>query len=538
MAERRQGNGADGRAAARAAVDLSRALAPLAAELPMEAVPGDHARALSDLAAAEVPPPGEPPAAPPPAEGLLACDLTEAARRLREGEVRAVELAEAALDALETTGRELGAVARLRREQALARADELDRMRAAGHVAGPLHGVPLAHKDMFDRAGEVAEFGSPRLFGGRRGGRTAQALARLDAAGALDLGRLSMVEIALGVTGHNLHTGTPKNPWDPARVTGGSSSGSAAAVAARCVFAALGSDTGGSIRIPAAFCNLVGLKPTFGLVGRSGAMPLSWSLDHVGPLCRSVRDAALLLEVLAGPDPDDPGSIDRRLPPATRHLRTDLRGVRILAVADVPGARVQGRVLARYEEALSVLRELGAAVESGVLPEADALQAGRRALLLAEAATIHRAALEERRDAFSPHTLARLLPGLVLDGTTYGTALRARAMLLRRFCREVFGRFDLVVTPTVPVPAPPAHVGEGHVGAAFVRLSNRIGALVGPFNYLGLPAVSVPMGFVGRAPVGLQMVGPPFADVAVLGAAHAFERATGHGGLAPPVRAA
>jgi len=538
VAQGRSSNPPGGRAAARAAADLSRALAAQAAELPLEAVPDDFARTLVGLAPQGEPAQGGPPAGPAFGDGLLACDLTEAARRVREGDVSALALTQAALAALETTGRELGAVVRLRREQALARAEELDRMRARGSMLGPLHGVPLAHKDMFDRPGEVAEFGSPPLFGGRTGTRTAHALARLDAAGAVDVGRLAMVEIALGVTGHNPHTGTPRNPWDVSRVTGGSSSGSAAAVAARCVFAALGSDTGGSIRIPSAFCGLVGFKSTFGLVGRSGAMPLSWSLDHVGPLCRSVRDAALLLEVLAGPDPDDPGSLARPLPPATRHLRTDLRGVRILAVADLPGADVQERVLARFGDALAVLRELGAEVERGTLPHADAIQAARRAVLLVEAATLHRARLANRRDAFAPHTLVRLLPGLAVDAAAYGTALRARAVLLRRFCADVFGRFDLLAMPTVPMPAPPLRVGEGRVGAAFVRLSNRIGALVGPFNHLGLPAVNVPMGFVGRAPVGLQLVGAPFSDVAVLGAAHAFERATGHTAMTPPVCAA
>ncbi len=509
-------------------------------DLPFEAVPGDFAVALREAAR----PPagganGDPVAVPSPAAGdpPLALDLVELARRLADGELRSVEVTAAALDALETVGRELGAVVRLRREEALRRAEDLDARRRAGRLVGPLHGVPLAHKDMFHRAGEPSGCGTV-LFRRRRVAVTATVLERLDRAGAVDLGRLAMVEIALGVTGHNAHTGTPRNPWDPARLTGGSSSGSAAAVAARCIPAALGSDTGGSVRIPAAFCGLVGLKPTFGLVPRGGTMPLSWSLDHVGPLARSARDCTLLLHVLAGPDARDPSSRLGEGIPIPRSAPGTLRGLRVLAVEDVPEAAVQGRVRRLFAEALGALAEAGAVVERGELPEIETIQTARRVVLMAEAATLHLAHLRTRGDRLLPHTLARLRPGLAFGAATLGTALRARGVLLRRFCRAVFDRFDLIATPTVPVPAPAIAATDTDGDARFVRLSNRIGALVGPFNYLGLPAVSVPMGLVGRLPVGLQLVGPPFADAAVLGAAAAFEGVRGPLPRGPAVRAA
>ena len=239
------------------------------------------------------------------ASELLAWSLAELVARLRSGDVSSREATEAVLAALDGPGRALGAVARLYPEAALAAADAADQARARGDLLGPLHGVPLAHKDMFYRSGQLAECGAT-LMRGHRPTVTATVLARLDAAGAIDVGRLNMVEFALGITGHNAHTGHPRNPWDTSRITGGSTSGGAAAVAARLLPATLGSDTGGSIRYPAACCGLVGLKPTYGRVSRFGCMPLSFSLDHVGPLARSAEDVALVMQAIAGADPDDP----------------------------------------------------------------------------------------------------------------------------------------------------------------------------------------------------------------------------------------
>ena len=224
---------------------------------------------------------------------LLTWSLAELARRLRTGEVSSREATLAVLAGLEDAAAGLNAVARLDPERALEAADAADRLRAQGGELGPLHGVPLAHKDMFYRRGELAECGA-RLRRGHRPEVTATVLRRLDAAGAIDVGRLNMVEFALGITGHNAHTGHPRNPWDTGRITGGSTSGGAAAVAARLLPATLGSDTGGSIRYPAAACGILGLKPTYGRVSRHGCMPLSWSLDHVGPLARSAEDLALM----------------------------------------------------------------------------------------------------------------------------------------------------------------------------------------------------------------------------------------------------
>ena len=241
---------------------------------------------------------------------ILSLGVAELAAKIRLGEVSSVEATRAVLDALDSRGPALNAVARLYPELALAAAKAADEARARGEGLGPLHGVPLAHKDMFHRAGELAEYGST-LFRGHRPVTSATVIARLDAAGAIDCGRLNMVEFALGITGHNAHTGHPKNAWDPARITGGSTSGGATSVAARLIPATLGSDTGGSIRIPASLCDLVGIKPTYGRVSRHACMPLSFSLDHVGPLARSAEDCALILAAIAGRDPNDPTTSSR-----------------------------------------------------------------------------------------------------------------------------------------------------------------------------------------------------------------------------------
>ena len=244
---------------------------------------------------------------------LAGLSLSEVAAAIATRRISSLEATQACLDALDQAGPALNCVAGVDHEAALAAAAAADEELAAGRVRGPLHGVPLAHKDMFYRAGRPAACGS-RILADFVPDHTASVLARLDAAGALDVAQLNMVEFALGTTGHNEITGDVRNPWNPAHIPGGSSSGPGAAVAARAVFGALGSDTGGSIRLPAACCGLVGIKPSYGLVSRHGALPLSFTLDHVGPLTRTVGDCAMLLQAIAGHDPRDPTTAARPVP--------------------------------------------------------------------------------------------------------------------------------------------------------------------------------------------------------------------------------
>ncbi len=471
------------------------------------------------------------------AADILACGLAEIAAHIRDGTVTSRAATEAVLAALEREGAHLGAVARLWPERAMAEAEARDRERAAGRLRGPLHGVPLAHKDMFYRKGELTECGS-RLFRGFRPAVTATVLERLDAAGAIDVGRTHMVEVALGITGHNPWTGTPRNPWNRERLTGGSTSGGAASVAARLNFATLGSDTGGSIRVPAAFCNLVGIKPTYGRVSRAGCMPLSFTLDHIGPICRSSADCALMLRVIAGPDPRDPTTGAEPVPDYPAALAEDLRGERILALVGGLGCEPEPAVHHRFEEACRIFDELGAELRRAAFPDGEPLNVLRRVIGMVEPAALHREHVLSRRADFNPHTLARMEPGFAIEAGVYARALAARAGWLERICRELLEEADLLILPTTVTAPPPIAETDTGGDARFVALANRLTACVAPFNYLGLPAASVPMGFDGEGlPLGLQIVGRPFAEARVLRACHAFERATGHGRRVPPVAA-
>ena len=463
---------------------------------------------------------------------LLGWSLAELARALRAGEVSSREATAAVLAALDGRGRELGAVARLDPERALAAADQADRRRARGETLGPLHGVPLAHKDMFFRAGELAEMGAA-MMRGHRPEVTATVLARLDAAGAIDVGRLNMVEFALGITGHNDHTGHPRNPWNPRHITGGSTSGGAAGVAARLIPATLGSDTGGSIRYPAACCGLVGLKPTYGRVSRYGCMPLSHSLDHVGPIARDAADAALLLGVVAGHDPLDPTTSLRAVPDYGAGLERGVAGLRLAVAEKGFGTALDAEVAVATGQAVDGLAEAGMRPRRVTVPDFAPFNALRRLIMLAECAALHRDRVAAGRGRYNPQTLSRMEPGFAASAVDYVRALAARAPLVRRFCAEMFADADLLALPTCPVPTPGIAETDTGGDARFTAVANRLGILVGPFNLLGLPAISVPAGLDRRGlPVGVQLVAPPFAEGLLLRATHALESIGGI--LAPP----
>ncbi|WP_051329442.1 amidase [Geminicoccus roseus] len=458
---------------------------------------------------------------------ILSLSLHELADAIRTGAVSSVEATEAVLTALEGRGRALNATARLWPDYALAEAARCDQERAQGRLRGALHGVPLAHKDMFYREGEIAGQGSV-IRSEFVAPRTATVLQRLDRAGAIDVGRLNMVEFALGVTGHNNHTGTPKNAYDPERITGGSTSGGSTAVAAGLIAATLGSDTGGSIRIPASFCGLVGIKPTYGLVSRAGAMPLSFSLDHVGPLARTSRDAALVLQAIAGHDPDDSTTSRRPVPVFTAGLERGVAGLRLLHATSGLGCTVDPLIDATVRQAIQALVADGATVREGAMERVEQINAIRRLVLMAECGAVHRAHVQQRRADFVPQTLARMEPGFALSAVDYISAMRSRGPALDAFCKAMFSEADLIVLPTCPVQTPRIADTDTGGDATFVATANAIGQLIGVSNWLGLPAVSVPVGLDGNhMPIGLQIIGRPFADALVLRAAAAVERAQG-----------
>jgi aspartyl-tRNA(Asn)/glutamyl-tRNA(Gln) amidotransferase subunit A len=451
--------------------------------------------------------------------------LTEIARAIADKRFSSREVTQSCLDRIAEWQPRLNAFMAVEAEEALDAADAADAALAKGNVKGALHGVPLAHKDMYYDKGKVVTCGS-KIRRDFVAATTSTALARLKDAGTVRLGSLQMVEFAYGPTGHNSHYGPVHNPWGLDHITGGSSSGSGAAVAARLTFAALGSDTGGSIRMPAHFCGVTGLKNTVGRVSRAGAMPLSQSLDTVGPLARSAEDCALLLGLMAGADPEDPTTIAGPLPDYMAATRALIKGLTI----GVPSAfyvdDLDSEVARILEETVAVLKREGANVVTVDLPDQRQLTAACQLVLAVEAAAFHKRWLIERPQDYGPQVLMRLQNGLAIPGVTYLEAMRWRGPALAAHLAAVAG-VDAVIAPVAPVAAPT--IAESDVGNSpdAEAVIQRLTRFTRPVNYLGLPSLSIPSGFTrGGLPVGMQLIGRAFDEAMLLRIGAAFQRAT------------
>jgi len=465
---------------------------------------------------------------------ILELSAAGLARALAARKVKAEQAMRAVLERAQAAQRRLNCVIRLDAEQALAAAHLADLELGRGQRRGPLHGVPMAHKDMYYRAGVASSCGS-RIMGSRLPAETATALSRLDAAGALQFGVLNMAEFAYGPTGHNYHFGHCRNPWDPERITGGSSSGSGAAVGARATYAALGSDTGGSIRMPATFCGVAGLKPTFARVSRAGAMPLSFSMDTVGPLARTVEDCALILELIAGEDPADPTASDRPVPKYASLLDKPVQGLRIATSKRYFYDDIDPELAAVLQASLEQFARMGAKIVEVDLPEAEAWNAGCALVIACEAAAYHAPWLRTRPKDYSEQVHARLQQGLAIPAPSYIDALRLRAQALRVFCGKVFSKADVFHAPVVLFQTPTIAESDVGGGAAMAATLAKATRLTRPGNYLGVPALSVPAGFTREGmPVGMQLLGRPFDEATILAAGHAYQQATEWHRKAPP----
>jgi len=448
------------------------------------------------------------PAAPSMTDGYPR--LMDVAARLRSREVSSVELTQQSLNAIRARDPSLNAFQLVLADEALAAARQAEREIAGGAYRGPLHGIPVAVKDLVAMAGTPTTAGS-RIIAEFPRDADAAAVARLKTAGAVIVGKTRMPEFAYSPGSNNPNYGPTRNPWKLTQDTGGSSSGSGAAVAAGLVFAALGSDTGGSIRIPASLCGVIGLKPTFGRISLHGAVTLSWSLDHLGPLTRGVADAAAVFEALAGPDPRDPrtrfaASRPAEAPKPIRRLRV---GVLHHDGTNVPLGTEE--TLAAWKAGLATLERAGAALVELDLPEVRDLRVVNGAILAIEALAFHQERLRTRLSEFGPFARQRLLAGYAYAPNAIVRAQQARATLRRR-CDAIFDTVDLLSTPTMPGGAP------------------ELGALpptvfTGPFNCLGWPAISVPVGLTADGlPLGLQLTARPWHEATLLRAAATIER--------------
>ena len=452
--------------------------------------------------------------------------IAQLAEAVRVRRLSPVEITRGCLERIERLDGRLRCFITLDADRALDAARLLEAEQMAGRWRGPLHGVPLAHKDLCRIAGLPTSCGTrtPDYF---PAGPECTAVGRLVAAGAVTLGKLNMTELALGPFGENAHHGDVQNPWRAGHVSGGSSSGSGAAVAAGLVPGALGTDTGGSIRLPAAACGIVGLKPTYGRVSRAGVMPLSWTMDHIGPMARTVRDVALLLAVVAGHDPRDVTSSRQPVPDYAAALDTPVEGLRVGVPENFYFDGLDSAVVAAVQAALRTVTDLGARAINLALPDPRIVtEACSNPIVRAEAAAAHSHLLRERPHELQPQVLSRLAPGLDIPAHDYIQGLRLRARLTREFIATVFARIDVLVMPTIPEPAPAYERVKAGGAEGLVQEMGRFSRLTRPINALGLPALSVPCGFsIDGRPFGLQIVGRPFDEATVLRVGHAYERA-------------
>jgi aspartyl-tRNA(Asn)/glutamyl-tRNA(Gln) amidotransferase subunit A len=451
--------------------------------------------------------------------------LTAVARAIADKRLSSREVTRSCLDRIVQWQTHLNAFMAVEADAALVAAEAADAALAKGRVRGVLHGVPMAHKDMYYDDGKVVTCGS-RIRREFVATTTSTAVQRLRDAGSIRLGSLQMAEFAYGPTGHNSHYGPVHNPWALDRITGGSSSGSGSAVAARLTFAALGSDTGGSIRMPAHFCGVTGLKTTYGRISRAGAMPLSQSLDTVGPLARTVEDCALLLGLMAGADPWDPTAATIPVPDYMAATRQPMKGLKI----GLPGAfyvdDLDSEVTKILDETIAVLKREGADIVQVELPDQRQLTAACQLVLAVEAAAFHKRWLIERPQDYGPQVLMRLQNGLAIPGVSYLEALRWRGPALAVHLAAV-ADVDAVIAPVAPVAAPT--IAESDIGNSpdAEAVIQRLTKFTRPVNYLGLPSLAIPSGFTGNGlPVGMQLIGRPFDEAMLLRIGAAFQRAS------------
>lgn len=440
--------------------------------------------------------------------------IVEAAAALRDGSLTAAGLTESVLARIAETEPRLNAYITVTGDLAREQAAQADAALRDGRDLGPLHGIPVALKDLVDTAG-IATTGGSGFLRERVPEADATVYRKLKWAGAVMPGKLNLHEFAFGTTSRNPHFGAVRNPWDEERSPGGSSGGSGASVAVGSSLAALGSDTGGSIRIPASLCGVVGLMGTYGRVSRAGVLPLSWTLDHVGPLAKTVEDAALVLNEIAGYDPADPGSAARPVGNVAAKLGEEIAGLKIGLPRAMLWDGIDDEVAAACTEAVDVLRGLGAVVEEVELP----LQTGtgRGLTIIAEAAAYHEKWLRERRDEYGD-ILPRIEAGLTVSAVDYINDQRLRRKFIEE-TREVLKRVNVLVSPTCSRTAP--LIEDGDPTAELARLTAW-------YDVTGIPAISVPCGFDGNGlPIGLMIGGRHWDEATVCQVAGAYEAAVG-----------
>src|SRR6478672_8645379 len=440
---------------------------------------------------------------------------SEIARAVMSGKAKAGAVVEAALTRIETSEARINAFTDVLAERARKRAAEID----SGLHRGPLVGVPFAVKNLFDIKGLPTRAGSKINLDGPKAARDGALVRKLEAAGAILMGGLNMGEYAYDFTGENAHYGPSRNPHDPTRMTGGSSGGSGAAVAAGEVPLALGSDTNGSIRVPASLCGLFGLKPTYGRLSRAGSYPFVDAFDHLGPLARSAEDLALSFDAMQGWDPEDPVCTDRDIEPTEPTLHQGIDGLRIAIAGDY---FAKGGEPECFEAVATVAKALGA-TRTIVLPNAAVARSAAYVITAMEGGQLHLPRLKARPQYFDPDTRERLMAGTLLPGSWYVKAQRFRRQY-RAEVLKLFDEVDIVLAPATPCTAP--KLGQVMMKIAGVDLPVRasLGLFTQPISFIGLPVVAVPTRKSGAMPIGVQVIARPYNEAAALRVAAYLEK--------------
>jgi len=436
--------------------------------------------------------------------------------------ISSLEATEAAIKRLEAAHALTHCTLSLEADAALAAAKACDAGIAAGENAGPLAGVPLAHKDMFDRKGKIASWGA-RIRAPAPATQDATVIARYKAAGALQIAALHLTEFAFGPTGHNYVLGHARNPWDPTRITGGSSAGTAAAVAYGAIPAGLGSDTGGSLRLPAAACGVTSIKPTWGRISRAGAMPLSPALDTIGVIARHVEDLALMLGLLAGPDARDPAASPVPVPDYLARLDDPIRGLRLGIDAAVIGS-AHPQVQEMLQQVVSILGKQGVVSAACRFPDWQTLDHLVQLTQMPDCSAAHAAYLRSRPDDYGPQVRARLELGHFIGAVDHLTALRARGSMLARTLQDTFKDIDIAILPILADPLPTIAELDIGGGPSLQAAMARVVKYTRPVNYLGLPTLALPVPRHGGLPNGIQLIGRPYREAQLLAVGRAYQR--------------
>jgi len=455
-------------------------------------------------------------------------------RRIQKKEISLVEVVAAHLARIESLEPKLNSFITLLPDQALDAARQAEKEIREGRYRGPLHGIPIGLKDLYYTNGIRTTSGS-KLFDAFIPPFDSTVASRLREAGTILLGKLNMHPLAYGPTGENAEYGHMHNPWNPALIAGGSSGGSGSAAASGECTLTMGSDTGGSIRIPAALCGLVGLKPTYGRLSRYGLTPLAWSQDHAGPLARTVEDCALVLNAAAGYDPNDPTSIKLPVPDYTRGLTGEIKGLCVGVPKEYFEVPLDGQVKEAFWKAVGRLGDLGAVVSEVSWPMYPDSMAIASTIQMGEATAYHSKLIRSHGSRIYPPVRLRLEAGLFISSVDYVQAQRARSLFYQRSL-DLLREVDLLAGPTVPVTA--FEIGETKVkvGDTLVGAIALLTQYTRPFNLNGFPAITVPCGFsVNGLPIGLQLAGRPLEEETVLRAAHAYEQSTDWHRRRPPI---